>query len=205
MNKRDEITDGFYVRLRSTGSQPARLYGLAKVYEKDTPLRPVLSLPSSFYEKLKRTLANFFDKIEGANIESNTEAATVMIENTNLDYDESIISRDVKSLYTNVLLKDAIDIALKNLYSQIEPPDLSRSTRKRLLYMVVSNDTWYAQKDGLSMGASLAVILANLCLKDYVKNLAMDIPQNIDILEYMNGKCPKCNRRVTFRTKAVEW
>ena len=29
MNKRDELTRGFYARLRSTGSQLARLYGLA--------------------------------------------------------------------------------------------------------------------------------------------------------------------------------
>ena len=66
---------------------------------------------------------------------------------------------DVKSLFTNVSLKDAIDIALKKKYSQNEPPDLSRSTTKRLLYTAVStvhfkcNDKWYVQKDGLTMAA----------------------------------------------------
>ena len=54
------------------------------------------------------------------------------------------------------------------------------------------------------MGTPLTVILANLWLKDLEKVLALDIPQKIDILEDMNGKCPKCDRRVTFRTKAVE-
>ena len=65
--------------------------------------------PGSSHEKMNKTLANFFDKIEGANIETNTEAAKVMIEDTKLDYDESIISLDVKSLYKNISLK-AIDI-----------------------------------------------------------------------------------------------
>ena len=41
------ISDKIYQRLRSTGSQPARFYGLAKVHRKDTSLRPVFSIPGS--------------------------------------------------------------------------------------------------------------------------------------------------------------
>ena len=68
---------------------------------------------------------------------------------------------------------------------------------KWLLYMAVSyvhfkcNDTWHVQKDGLPMSASLAVTMAKFCLKDYEKVLAIVIPQKIDILKNMNGKCPK--------------
>ena len=104
MIKLDEITDCLYARLRSTGSQPTRLYGLVKLHNKNTPLRPLLPLPGSSHQKLNKTLAKFFDKTKGANIETNTEAARVMIENTKLDSDESIISLDLKSLYTNVQL-----------------------------------------------------------------------------------------------------
>ena len=141
--------------------------------------------------------AKLFNKMEGANIKTNTEAARVMIKNTNLDSDESIIFLHVKKLYTNVPLKDVINIALKTLNSQNELPDLSRSTRKRFLFMAVSNVHFkcnkkcYGQKGGLAMGASLAVMLANLWLKDYENFLDMDIPQKIDILEDMIAKCPK--------------
>ena len=78
----------------------------------------------------------------------------------------------MKKLYTNVPLKEAIEIALQRLYSQ-ESPEIQRATMKRLLIMAVSkvyfkcNDSWYVQVDGLAMGASLAVILANLWLKEY--------------------------------------
>ena len=74
----------------------------------------------------------------------------------------------MKSFYTNVPLKEAIEIALQKLYSQESPPEIQRATMKRLLNMAVSkvyfecNDSWYVQVDGLAMGASLAVILANL-------------------------------------------
>ena len=97
--------------------------------------------------------AKLFYKMGDAKIKTNPEPARVMIENTNLDSDESIMSLDVKNLYTRVPLNDVI-IALKTLYSQNELPDLSRSTRKRFLYMAVSNVHFkcnkkcYGQKDG---------------------------------------------------------
>ena len=46
-NKRDEISDQLYSKLRLTGGQPAIWYGLAKVHKAKTLLRPVLSLPGS--------------------------------------------------------------------------------------------------------------------------------------------------------------
>ena len=85
-----------------------------------------------------------------------------MIEKTKLDSEESIISLNVNYLRTNVPLKDAIDIVLKKLYSQNKPPDLSRSTIKRLLYMAVilvmfilsamTHGIYRTAQDGLAMG-----------------------------------------------------
>ena len=125
--------------MRSTGGQPARLYGLAKVH-RNTPLRPVLSLPGSSYYNLNKVLAKFFEKIEGANIETNSLDAREILESTNLEPNENLISLDVKSLYTNVPLKEAIDIALRKLYEQDEPPSIARKTMKRLLNMAVQPD-----------------------------------------------------------------
>ena len=65
MNKRDEISDQLYSKLRSTGGQTARLYGLAEVHKAEPPLRPLLSLPGSSYENLNKTLAKIFVKIDG--------------------------------------------------------------------------------------------------------------------------------------------
>ena len=212
MNKRDEISDQLYSKIRSTGGQPARLYGLAKVHKDETPLRPVLSLPGSSYENLNKMLAKFFDNIDGANIETNTKEAREKIENIALDPDETIISLDVKSLYTNVPLKEAIEIALQKLYSQESPPEIQRATMKRLLNMAVSkvyfkcNDSWYVQVDGLAMGASLAVILANLWLKEYEFALRQQIPVGTGVQQIndKNGLCPCCSRKVTYRSKGVE-
>ena len=72
---KEQLRKSMRQRLRSTGSQPARLYGLAKVHKKDTPLRPVLPIPGSSYENLNRFLTPFFQKLPGANIETNTQDA----------------------------------------------------------------------------------------------------------------------------------
>ena len=42
------------------------------------------------------------------------------------DSGESIISFDVKSLYTNVLLKEAVETDLRKIYGQIDPPEIIR-------------------------------------------------------------------------------
>ena len=105
-------------------------------------------------------LAKFLDNIYGANIETNTKEARETIENIALGPDETIISLDVKSLYTNVPLKEAIEIALQKLYSQESPPKIQSATMKRLLNIAVSkvdfkcNDSWYVQVDGLAMLSS---------------------------------------------------
>ena len=206
-------------------------------------------------------LAKFFDNIDRENIETNNKEARETIENIALDPDETIISLDVKSLYTNVALREAIEIALQKLYSQESPPEIQRATMKRLLNMAVSkvylcddcsrldvllknpvysaldstmlilswgaasivqyspcicwlfvpmlqkcNNSWYVQVDGLAMGASLAVILANLWLKEYKFALREEIPVGTEVqqINEKNGLCHCCSRKVTYRSKGVE-
>ena len=144
--------------MRSTGAQPARLYGLAKVYKQGTPLRPILSLPGSSYDNLNKTFAKYFDEIEGAKIKTNTQMAREILEKTELDSEESIISHDVKSLYTNVPLKKAVEKALRRLYEQVNPSETYRKTMKKLLNLAVSkvhfkcNGLWYVKKKQFSNG-----------------------------------------------------
>ena len=114
----------------------------------------------------------------------NTQMAREILEKTELDSsDESIIFVVVKSLYTNVPLKEAVEIALRRLYEQVNPTETSRKTMKKLLNLALSNvnfkcsGLWYVQKDGLAMGASLAVILANLWLKEYETALKKELPK----------------------------
>ena len=137
--KQGKIRNKIYQRLRSTGSQPERLYGLAKVHKKDTLLWPVLSIPGSSYKNLNRFLTPFFQELPGANIETNTQDARKALESLTLEDDEQIVSLDVESLYTNVPVGEAIEIALRKLYSSNLAPDIPRSAMKKLLKLALTN------------------------------------------------------------------
>ena len=81
---------------------------------------------------------------------------------------------------------------------------------KSLLKLAVTNvhfkcnGFWYVQSAGLAMGASLAVILANVWMKSFEASL-----QKPELIENnsrsdQNGKCNECKRRVIFRGRGVE-
>ena len=173
----NKIDEELLKKLRSTGAQPARLYGLAKVHKNETPLRPVLSLPGSMYDPLNKWLAKLFDKVPGANIETSTKEMSERLRATALEPDETIFSMDVKSLYTNVPVHEAIDLAIETLYMSQEP-EIERDTLRRLMEMAVTEvwfmagTQWYIQRDGVAMGAAMAVILANLWLKQFEKKFS---------------------------------
>ena len=62
----------------------------------------------------------------------------------------------------------------------------------------------YVQKDGLAMGVSLAVTLANLWLKQYETALSRDVPEMFLPEKDLNRICPECNKKFTYRSKGVE-
>ena len=115
-----------------------------------------------------------------------------------------IVSLDVKRLYTNVPVGEAIKIALRELYSSNLAPEITRSAMKRLLKLAVKNvhfkcnSIWYVQSGGLAMCASLAGILANVRMKSFEASLQKpELSENISRYD-QNGKSKDCNRRVTF-------
>ena len=67
------------------------------------------------------------------------------------------------------------------------------------------NDSCYVQVDGLAMGTPIAVILANLWLKEYDCALKEEIPVGAQIqpMNDKNGLCPCCSRKVTYRSKGL--
>ena len=89
-------------------------------------------------------------------------------------------------------------------------PEIPRSAMKNLLRLAVANvhfkciKMWYTQSDGLEMGASLAVTLANMWIKSFEKSLQKPKKGREIKTPHTKVMCIDCNRRVTFRGKGVE-
>ena len=109
---------------------------------------------------------------------------------------------DVKSLYTNVPVSEAIEIALRYLYSSDNALDIERSTLKLLLKLAVhkfhfkSKDNWYCQKDCLAMGATLAVVLAKIWMKSFEEKLSDESQTPSVRIKDPKEICPDCHRKI---------
>ena len=169
-----EIDDVLFSKLKPRGSQPPRLYGLAKVHKPDVPMRPVLSMPGSAYFKIAKQVTDWLSVVDECKIQSSTQSISESLKSVELEEDEVIVSFDVTSLYTNVPVHEAIDICTELLFSgKYQLPPVNKNTFKTLLTISSSNvlmlahDGYYRQRDGLAMGIPPAPPLANGWLSQY--------------------------------------
>ena len=126
----DKISESFFEQVKSTGGQPPCLYGLAKVHKTSVPVRPVLSMPGSPYYKLATQVEKWLSALPESKINCSTKSVSEAISQTKLDDDEVMISFDVTSLYTNVPVDEAIQLAADKLYSGNPDIKCPRSTRR---------------------------------------------------------------------------
>ena len=79
-----------------------------------------------------------------------------------------LVSYDVTSLFTNILLQEIIDIAINVIFNHNPNLKLARNQLKELFFFAKSqthfifNSTFYNQIDGVAMGSPLAPVLANI-------------------------------------------
>ena len=175
-NLRDEgkIQKSLYKKLKPRGSQPARLYGTAKVHKNIVPLRPVLSMPGSSYFKVGDQVAEWLSKVPECKINCSSKMIADKLAEIKLAEDEELISFDVVSLYTNVPVNEAIEVCANFLYNGTnEAPPIDKDTFIILAKMSSCNvlmsthGGYYKQVDGLAMGSPPAPHLANGWLSLY--------------------------------------
>ena len=163
-----------YQKLKPTGSQPARLYGLAKVHKTIIPARPVLSMPGSCYFKVAEEVAEWLSIVDECKINSSTEKISAMLKSVSLEDDEELVSFDIVSLYRNVPVIKAIEVCADLLYSgRYETPPVDKETFIKLAKIascdvfMLTHDGFYKQTDGLAMGSPPAPHLANGWLSQF--------------------------------------
>ena len=168
LRDKGKLDNELYEELRPRGSQPARLYGLAKVHKKNTPVRPVLSMPGSAYYKVALKIAEWLSVVPECNINSSTKKISDTLKKVVLPEDNEVVSFDVSSLYTNVPVLEAIEVCTDHLYNSThKQPPVDRDTFTTLAKIASCNvlmsthDGYYQQIDGLAMGSPPAPHLAN--------------------------------------------
>ena len=177
----EEIDESLYEKLKPIGSQPARLYGLAKVHKRNVPVRPVLSMPGSAYHKIGMQIAEWLTMVPECGINTSSKKIADSLKDVKLEENEEIVSFDVTSLYTNVPLTEAIHVCADMLYNGVNTaPPVSKQTFIRLAelsscnVLMLTHKGYVKQVDGLAMGSPPAPHFANGWLSKYDEVIKAD-------------------------------
>ena len=116
-----------YCQMYPTASFPGKIYGTAKLHKlpingtvHDLPIWPIVSNIGTASYHLAKYLAKVLSPLPYSEyIISSTRDLTNKVENERIPQGFSMVSFDVKSLFTSVPLEKTIDIALEQIYLRI--------------------------------------------------------------------------------------
>ena len=166
------VDDKTYYKLIPKGTQPGKMYGFAKNHKENCPLRPVLSaINTPEYNLCKWLEGELKPYLKGDYIINSSLEFIEKLNEVHPLRTDSLVTFDIKSLYTNVPLEETINGVAEVMFT--ENPDsifaksqISKTVFKNLLRtcsqsVFIFHGKVYQQIDGLSMGSPLAPLLAN--------------------------------------------
>ena len=184
-HKAGKFDRNIYNDLRAVGSSPGKLYGLPKTHKSGVPLRPILSALTCHNYKLAKFLVPLLSPLAVSEFTVTDVFSFANELQQRVDHDKQLmISLDIESLFTNVPVRETIDIILSKLY----PNDsciyhgFNRKDFQTLLELAVDdsffsfNNKLYRQTDGVAMGSPLGPLFANIFLSHYESQWLKDSP-----------------------------
>ncbi|CAF1309282.1 unnamed protein product [Adineta steineri] len=172
--KAKKLSQNDYDYIRCTGSRCSVMFCNPKVHKEGMPLRPIISTTNSYNYRLAKYLTRL---LEGARSKpesyiKDSFSFARLIQQQKPNQNDMMMSLDVESLFTNVPVYEAIELATQIImdkkktdkkYTKLVMKDL-----KNLFELAVTNtpfrfyDQLYMQVDGVSMGSPLAPLLADV-------------------------------------------
>ena len=173
------ITPEEYKQMRpDTGSRTPEAYFLVKVHKNEQPVRLIISSYNSYNYNTAKYLAALLKPAISkcpSYVKDSFHFAKIIQENK--DVPGLMCSLDVSSLFTNVPLDKAIDIAIKKIKSFHPKLAIDDDKLRELFYYCnrrtnfIFNNEHYDQINGVSMGSPVAPMLAHLYMSDLEENI----------------------------------
>ena len=132
-----------YDKLYHSGSAPACIYGTPKMHkffssDSFPKLRPIVSSIGTFNYNLARFLCYLFSTLVPYDYScKDTFSFVSQIKNANLSK-KVLVSYDVNSLFTNISLQEAIDIAINLIFNYNPNLNITRKELKKLFLFAAS-------------------------------------------------------------------
>ncbi|XP_076047208.1 uncharacterized protein LOC143028723 [Oratosquilla oratoria] len=160
---------------------------LPKTHEPEIPLRPITSrigsAPHRLAKRLAKPLSSSLGKISEVHLKNSSDLINKL---QSIDFKDKILaSFDIQSLYTNVLIQNAIS-AIKKVLPHINGDDLpiNKKDYVKLIEMcfkcasVSFDGKTFHQHEGLPMGSPISAVAARLFIETLEKEEYMNIIPN---------------------------
>ena len=153
-----------YFKLKPTGTQPLRFYGLPKIHKDGTPMRPIVSYTRTPLYEISKYITNIlkpYGKLKQQHTHS-SKSFFAFICQQNIERDEIMVSFDVTSLYTTIPIDQALLIIRDLLEHDEKFADRTLLSPPRQILDLLDillrttyfkfNGDFYQQTDGAAMG-----------------------------------------------------
>ena len=192
LKKDNTISEGEYNNLFVSGSSPSIMYGQPKVHKRGIPLRPILAAFKASSYRLAKYLIRFMQPL-AVNEYTLNNSYEFKEQISQLEFQDEVYlaSLDITSLFTNVPVRETVDILLNSLFMSVETVgNLTKNNFRKLLELCISdshfifNGKHYMQHEGFAMGSPLSAPMANLFLCHHERNWLNDCPESFKPLLY---------------------
>ena len=143
LKQKNFFNENEYDKLYPSGSAPARIYGTLKMHKFSSidsfpKLRPIVSSRDTFNYNLVRFLCDLLSPLVPNDYScKDTFSFVSQVKNANLSQ-KFLVSYDVTSLFTNIPLKETIDIAINLIFNHNPNLNITKKELKKLFLFATS-------------------------------------------------------------------
>ena len=178
LKEQGAIEQNTYRHLSPTSQECPKFYGLPKIHKASVPLRPIVSCRGTPIYNTAKFVARIIKPLVGKSSHhvENSQDLIKKLKCVTVEDDEIMASFDVTALFTNVPIRESLDIIEQRLKEDETLKDrtiLSVAQIIRLLECCLTttyflfNGKFYTQTEGSAMGSPVSPHVANLFMEHF--------------------------------------
>ena len=187
LEKKELIPRNLGTRLKPSASTSPKLYGLPKIHKTQVPMRPIVSCIGSPTYNLAKYITTLISPLTGRTPSyiKNSQHFVKIAKDILLRPSEVMVSFDIKSLFTNVPVEEALQVVNKRLCEDETLPERTPLESQQVTHLLELclkttyfsfRGEFYQQKDGAAMGSPVSPVVANIYMEMFEQQALSTAP-----------------------------
>ena len=187
LQKQELIPKALVNSLKPTASNIPKFYGLPKIHKPDVPLPSIVSSIGSPTYKLAKYINTLITPLVGLTPSYVKDSKHFVddIKTVQIQPNEVMVNFDIKSLFLNVPVDEALEVILQRLTEDETLEDRTALTPEQVTHLLELclkttyfsfREEFYQQTDGAAVGSPVSPVVANLCMEMF-EEMALSMVQ----------------------------